>query len=410
MNGDARVTACRSCGGGLALLLDLGSSPLANRLLPGDGVVVDEPRYPLELARCTTCSLLQLTLSVAPDLLFRDYVYFSSNSDAMVEHARALSERLTQERQLGASSCVVEVASNDGYLLRHYLERGVRVLGIDPAENVARVAKERFGIDTVVDFFGLELAASLRAQGTRADVLHAHNVVAHVPDINGFVAGVAAVLADDGVAVIEVPYALDMLDACEFDTIYHEHIFYFALTPMLPLFARHGLAVVDVERIAIHGGSLRLFVARAGAVVAASVAALRDQEEQRGINEAALYAGFAARVKTLCSDLRALIEQERKRGPVVAYGASAKGTTLMHAAGIGAEQIAWVVDRSVVKQGRRTPGTQLRIFPTEKLLEDMPPAVLLLTWNFADEILQQQAEYRRRGGRFILPVPVPRVL
>lgn len=394
---------CRSCGAPLAVILDLGLAPLANRLL--DTPNEPEPRYPLELARCCGCGLLQLTLTVPPGGLFRDYVYFSSNSDAMVAHAQALSHRLITERNLTAASRVVEVASNDGYLLRHYLERGVPVLGIDPAENVATVARQR-GVPTVVDFFGETLGASLRAQGIRADVLHAHNVFAHVPDINGFVAGIAAVLADDGIAVIEFPYALDLLDACAFDTIYHEHIFYFTLTPLIPLFQRHGLEVVNVERIAIHGGSVRLFVSHAPAIPAPSVGEMLAEESARG---AAPYADLASRVAKVCADLRDLIDHTP--GPVAAYGASAKGTTLLHVAGLGAERLDYVVDRSTVKHGRYTPGARLLIRPVGALLEDpMPAAVLLLTWNFSEEILQQQAEYRRRGGRFIIPVPVPRVV
>ncbi len=402
---------CRSCGAGpLAPVLDLGRTPLANALLTAEVLTRPEATYPLELCLCPACALLQLSEAVPPEMLFADYPYFSSYSDTMTRHAEALATKLMAERQLGPSSLVVELASNDGYLLRHYKERGVPVLGVEPAANVARVAVERHGIPTVTEFFGLALAERLAAEGTRADVLHAHNVLAHVPDLPGFVAGMALLLAPEGIAVIEMPYAKDLIDRLEFDTIYHEHLFYFTLTPLVSLFERHGLVVRDVERVAIHGGSLRLTVGRGG-TTGSAVTALLATEEGWGVRALASYTDFPARVHALQRSLASLLTRLKAEGKrIVAYGASAKGATLLNTSGIGAELLDYVVDRSPIKQGRYTPGSHLLIHDPAWLLTDQPDYALLLTWNFAAEILAQQAVYRERGGRFIVPIPVVRIL
>src|SRR5262249_38611391 len=258
------TSTCRSCDRRLDVFLDLGRTPLANALPRPEDLGEPEPRFPLQVALCSGCALVQLTETVAPETLVGEYLYFSSFSTTMVEHARSLAARLVPERQLTCRSLVIEVASNDGYLLQWYAKAGVPVLGIEPARNVARVAVER-GIPTECAFFGLETAAHLADAGRRADVVHAHNVLAHVADVNGFVAGLRILLKPGGVVVVEVPYVKDLLDRLEFDTIYHEHLFYFSVTALVPLFARHGLVVRDVERIPLHGGSLRLFVEHAGA-------------------------------------------------------------------------------------------------------------------------------------------------
>lgn len=405
--------ACRSCGAGpLADVLSLGRTPLANALRDRDALAEVEPTYPLDLAFCPACTLLQITLSVPPEQLFRDYAYFSSYSDTMLRHATALALRLVRERGLGPSSLVVEAASNDGYLLSAYLASGVPVLGIEPARNVARVARETHGVPTREDFFTLDLARRLAAGGQSADVFHAHNVLAHVPDVDGFVAGVRAVLKPRGVAVLEAPYVKDMLDNGEFDTIYHEHLCYFSLTALDHCFRRHGLSVTGVERVAIHGGTLRLFaMRREDAVVSPEVARTLDEEARWGVASVSAYRDFARRVGEIRDALRNLLGELKAAGRrIAAYGASAKGATLLNYCGIGAETIDFLVDRSAVKQGRYAPGSGLRIDPPHRLLEEMPDYVLLLTWNFADEILAQQQEYRRRGGRFIVPVPYPAVV
>ena len=402
---------CRSCGAAdLHPVLSLGSTPLANSLLTADQLAGPEPAYPLDLCLCRVCALVQITETVPPDVLFRDYLYFSSFSDTMLRHAEELANRLTTDRGLGAESLVAEAASNDGYLLGFYRALGVPVLGIEPARNVALVAEER-GIPTIAEFFDARLAQRLAAEGRRPDVFHANNVLAHVADLNGFVEGIAIVLAEGGEAVIEAPYVKEMIDRCEFDTIYHEHLCYFSLTALDALFERHGLVVADVERIPVHGGSLRVFVRRRGASVARGVHDLRAEEAGWCVSDPAPYEAFAARVAQLGQELTALLGRLKSEGrTIAAYGAAAKGSTLLNVFGIGTETLDFVVDRSTVKIGRYMPGVHLRIDPPERLLEKMPDYLLLLAWNLADEIMSQQDEYRTRGGRFIVPVPVPEVV
>lgn len=405
----SRIDACRSCRAAeLETILSLGDMPLANSLLRADQLQEPEPRHPLDLAFCPACSLVQITETVPPEELFRDYLYFSSFSDGMVAHARDLVGRLVRERGLGAQSLAVEVASNDGYLLQWYKTASVPVLGIEPARNVAAVAERDRGIPTIAEFFDLALAERLAAEGRRADVVHANNVLAHVADLAGFVAGLRTLLAKDGVAIIEVPYLGEMIPRLEFDTIYHEHLCYFSLTALDALFRRHGLRLADVEEIALHGGSLLLTVARdedAGAA-SPSVAAMLAHERQRGMTVRPYYADFAPRVARWRIAFRAFLESQRREGRrVAAYGAAAKGTTLLNAAGVGADLIEFVVDRSTYKQGLYMPGVHLPIRPTQALLDEQPDVVVLLAWNFREEIALQQAEYVRRGGRFAVPVP-----
>lgn len=407
------AVCCRSCDRADPVpILSLGQTALANALLTEDQLGDEEPTYPLDVVFCPECTLVQITETVPPEQLFRDYVYFSSFSDAMVQHARELSQRLIRELHLDSGSLVIEVASNDGYLLQHYKAAGVPVLGIEPARNVAEVAIRERGIPTLTEFFGTPLALRLNREGVRADVIHAHNVLAHVADLNGVVAGLRQLLKPSGVAIIEVPYVRDLIDGCEFDTIYHEHLCYFSLTALERLFARERLRILDVERDPIHGGTLRLQVGHEDEWVRAGrVAELLRDEEKSGLTTPGYYGEFGRRIRDLKDELRGVLQDLKQAGKsIAAYGASAKGSTLLNYFGIGRETLDFVADRSTVKQGRFTPGTRLPIVAPEELLAQMPDYVLLLTWNFAEEILQQQAEYRRRGGRFIIPVPEVRVM
>ena len=405
-----RQIACRSCGyQELRTFLSLGRTPLANALLTEDKLGDPEETYPLELVFCSQCTLVQLTESLSPEKLFRDYVYFSSFSETMLDHAEALSSALIGSKNLGAQSLVIEVASNDGYLLQTYHREGVPVLGIEPATNIARVAAQR-DIRTINDFFGETLAQQLVEDGYKADVIHANNVLAHVPDLNGFVRGICDLLKPDGVVVVEVPYVYEMITQCEFDTVYHEHLSYFSLTALNELFTRNALTIHRVERLTIHGGTLRFYAGHAGEQDQSVIGLLTD-EKRYGLENFEFYKGFGERVETLRDELGALLYGLKERGArIAAYGASAKGATLLNYCRLGREVLDYVVDRSTVKQGLYTPGSHLKIYAPEKLLEDAPDYVLLLTWNFAGEIYEQQVEYRKRGGLFIVPVPFVRVV
>lgn len=410
-NSSEQITACRSCGSNdIPVFLDLGTTPLANALVRPEALDVPESRFPLKVCFCQRCSLVQLTETVAPEILFSEYLYLSSFSETMVEHARQLVERVIKERSLDSRSFVGEVASNDGYLLQWYARAGISVLGIEPARNIARVAIEK-GVPTDASFFGLETAQRIARENGRFDVLHANNVLAHVAGLNDVVAGIATVLKPTGVASIECPYVADLVENLEFDTIYHEHLCYFSLTALVGLFARHGLVIADAERLAIHGGSLRLWARHAPATQSGAVSKILDDEKRQGLTSLPYYADFSVRVSQLKTELLGLLSDLRRQGKrVAAYGASAKGSTLLNAFDVPKDALDFVADRSTYKQGLHTPGLHLPIVPPTALLKEMPDYVLLLTWNFAEEILKQQSAYRERGGRFVVPLPHPHVV
>jgi SAM-dependent methyltransferase len=403
---------CHSCGQtGLITFLSLGNTPLANSLPSKEQLDQPEEIFPLDVALCPGCSLVQITEIVPPEKLFRDYLYFSSFSDTVLQNARDVVERLIPQRHLSSKSLVVELASNDGYLLQYYHQYGIPVLGIEPAVNIARVAVEH-GIPTLPEFFSEEVALKLQKEGKCADIIHANNVLAHVANLNSFVAGIEHLLKDNGIAVIESPYVKDLIDRVEFDTIYHEHLCYYSLTSLDHLFSRHGLVIADVERIPIHGGTLRVFVGkRSFATPSRAVLDLLTEETNWGVDRIDFYQGFGQKVKGLKIQLVTLLKDLKSRGKrIAAYGAAAKGCTLLNYFGIGEDTIEYVVDRSTYKQGRYMPGIHLPILPPAKLLEDQPDYVVLFSWNFTEEIMLQQAEYRLRGGKFIIPVPSVKIV
>ncbi len=403
---------CRSCGSAsLEVFLRLGELPLPDALLREDELDGPEPRYPLELAFCPSCALVQILESVPPERLFVDnYLYFSSFSDDLLRHAREEALGLAEELRLGQDSLVVEIASNDGYLLHNFVELDVPVLGIDPAPAQAEAA-EAAGVPTLQEFFGPELAQRLRGEGRQADAIVANNVLAHTPDLNDFVAGMATLLTEDGIAAIENTYVHDLIENLAFDTVYHEHFSYFSCTSIDALARRHGLHLVDVEHFpGVQGGSLRWRLAKRDEPGPEVERYLREEREL-GLTGPDYYRRFAERIERVSRELLELLRELKAGGAsIAAYGAAAKGTTLLNHVGIDDSLVDFVVDRNPHKQGLYMPGVHLPIRAPEALLELRPDYLLLLAWNYRDEIMRQQDEYRRGGGRFVVPLPEPEVV
>ena len=405
------ITRCRSCGSdGLEIFLDLGELPLPDALVSADELEAPEARYPLDVAFCPDCSLVQIRQEVPPEQLFvHNNLYFSSFSQGLLAHCREHALNLIETRGLGPDSLVVEVASNDGYLLKNFVDHGVPALGIDPGPPQAAAAMAA-GVPTLQEFFDAELASRLRAEGQRADVIIANNVMAHTPTLNSFVEGLSILLADDGIATIENTYVKDLIDHCEFDTIYHEHFSYFSCTAVDALMRRHGLKLLAVDHFPkLQGGSLRWTVGRGE--VQESARAFLAAEREQGLTGFDYYREFGRRVEGIRRDLRALLGRLRDEGAtVVGYGAAAKGSTLLNFTGVDGELLDYVVDRNTHKHGLHMPGVHVPIHAPERLLEDQPDYVLLVAWNYKDEVVRQQASYLERGGRFILPIPAVEIL
>ena len=403
---------CRSCAArGLLVFLSLGALPLPDALLRRDQLSSHEPTFPLDVAFCPRCSLVQLVGDVPPEKMFVDnYLYFSSFSDHLLEHSARHAKELISRRDLGADDLVVEIASNDGYLLRNFVEAGVPVLGIDPSPGPAAAARE-LGIPTLEEFFGIEVAKRLVEDGKKADVIIANNVMAHVPDLTSFVGGMAHLIAHDGVIVVENPSITKLIEQVAFDTIYHEHTCYYSCTSVQNLVQLHGLHLNHVEEFPeLHGGTLRWHISRSPGRSHALESHL-TWEQELGVSRLAYYTGFGEQVRTTASEIRELLRNLRDQGrSIAAYGAAAKGTVLLNYVGIDADLIDFVVDRNHHKHRLYMPGVHIPIRPVSALLDQQPDYTLLLAWNFAGEIMRQQQEYIDQGGRFIHPIPQPEVL
>ncbi len=405
------VTGCRACGGRLTVTMaDLGLQPASNAFITSTAAAArEEKRYPLRAKVCESCKLVQVDYDVAPEELFGNYVYFSSYSSEWLAHAEEYCDMARRRFALDATSLVVELASNDGYLLKNFVSMGVPVLGIDPSDTVAAAA-EKIGVPTRVEFFGESLARQLVAEGRRADLIVGNNVLAHVPLLNDFVAGIALLLKAEGTVTIEFPHLLELMEHVEFDTIYHEHYSYISLYAIEQVFTRHGLRIYDVERLPTHGGSLRIFASHAerpDLEDSVSLRELRDEEAAAGLADLATYKHFAARVEECRRSLLAFlarIKQENKS--IAAYGAAAKGNTLLNFCGVTPADIYMVADRNPHKQSKLLPGTHIPVVSPDELMLARPDYVLILPWNLQQEIRRQLHGIREWGGRFVTPVPV----
>ena len=407
------IVNCRLCSAPLRhVFCDLGSSPLSNSYLRAEQLHEGESYYPLKVYVCEQCLLVQLPEFEAPESIFSDYAYFSSYSESWLRHAARYVDEVTSEFGLGPASLVTEVASNDGYLLKNFVAKGIPVRGIEPAANVAEVA-EGNGVPTLVRFFGTALADELAEAGAQTDLLIANNVLAHVPDLNDFVQGMARVIRPDGVITVEFPHLMRLVEERQFDTIYHEHFSYFSLLTASRAFARHGLKVYDVRQLTTHGGSLRLYVCRDGArAESPRVQQLLQEEEKAGLHELSTFLAFDAAVRQVKRDvLRFLIQAAEDGKQVVGYGAPAKGNTLLNYCGVRTDLVAYTVDRSPHKQDRFLPGSRIPIHAPERIRETRPDYVLILPWNLRDEIVSQLEDIREWGGQAFVPIPtIQRVL
>lgn len=400
------MVQCRSCdNSALKTFLSFGEMPLANRLLKPTNLILEEPLYPLDIAVCSDCGLTQLTENVPPNVLFDEYVYFSSNSETMLLSSKKLVDRLMPS--LNKKAKIIEIASNDGYLLKNYLVEGfLNVTGIEPAKNIAEYANHS-GVNTISEYFSFKLAQELSQKEGKAEIIHANNVMAHVPSINDFVQGLKILLSENGRAIIEVPYLKNLIEHCEFDTIYHEHVFYFSVLALKNVFEKHDLEIFNIEKLSIHGGSLRVYVGHKNCFdIRPIVNELLNEEKDLEIDKFEYFSNFKNIILNLKKDLLDLLTSLKSSGHrIAAYGASAKGSTLLNYFGIGSNFLDFVVDRNIHKHGLHMAGNKLPIYAPQRLIDHKIPYTLLLTWNFSEEILHQQKQYRDSGGKFIIPIP-----
>ncbi len=409
------LKACRFCGGGLGEpYLDLGKMPLANSYVAPADVNKPEPAFPLRVYLCRRCFLSQLADYAQAETIFNDqYAYFSSYSTSWLAHAQAYVEQMTDRFGFNTSHQVIEIASNDGYLLQYFVKKGIPVLGIEPCANTAKAAEEK-GVPSRVEFFGTELARKLRDEDKSADLLLGNNVLAHVPDLNDFVAGMKIILKPDGILTMEFPHLVKLIEHNQFDTIYHEHFSYFTFSAAERVFAKHGFTLFDVEELPTHGGSLRIYGKHSVCQdypVTRRVADLRDDEKNKGFESVELYERFAAQVQEVKAELLAFLKTAKEQGKkVAAYGAPAKGNTLLNFCGVTPQEISFTVDLSPHKQGHLLPGTRIPIYAPERIREEKPDYVLILPWNLKEEIAKQMAFISEWGGKFVLPIPRLEVL
>jgi SAM-dependent methyltransferase len=405
------MVTCRICSSDkVEKFLELGPTPLANSFLSESQLTGKEEEFPLDLCLCPVCGLVQLGYVVPPEKMFRNYLYVSSTSKTLSAHFVQLAAEIVEMVPKG--SLVVEFASNDGTLLKNFAGTGIKALGVEPAENVAKIAVEN-GVETICEFFNEESAKAIAVERGRAAAIIGTNVFAHVPDLHGLLNGVGALLADDGTLVLEFPYLADMVGKLEFDTTYHEHLSYFAVAPLVRLFDMHGMVIVEARRTTMHGGSLLLFVKKTagGARQGQSVDALLEMERASGLADISAMNAFAAKVHSLKDGLVGLMREIKSQGKTVAaYGAAAKGNTLLNYCGLGKETIDFIADKSPLKQGLYAPGNHVPVVPPEEIMARKPDYVLILAWNLADEIMTQLSTYRAGGGKFIIPVPEPRIV
>ena len=406
-----QTTRCRACGHPLSVTFcDLGATPLANAMLKSE--TETETYYPLHALVCDQCMLVQLVQYSTPAEIFSDYTYFSSYAQSWLAHAKDYSAKVIGRFGLDKNSFVVELASNDGYLLKNFVAAGVPCLGIEPAKNVAEAAAA-VGVPTLVEFFGKDLAQRLAAEGKQVDLLVANNVLAHVPDLNDFVAGIKILLKQGGVATIEFPHLLNLIRSVQFDTIYHEHFSYFSLLSLQRIFARHKLRVFDVEKLVTHGGSLRVFACHEGDTRREMeiVQKVIDEERAFGLADLATYRAFSAQARRVKLDLvRFFVDAVSAGARTACYGAAAKGNTLLNYCGIGKDHISFAVDRNPHKQGRLLPGTRIPVFGPDHVAVERPDYLLILAWNLKDEVMAQMQHIRSWGGRFVIPIPAVEIV